>query len=117
MHIVYLGIVSRPEDIGKIGETSVAGNKMQYNLLKYLSQKEGITLDVVSYHPYKPFRRSKKLFVKTMKEFNVSKCFYGHLHSDSHREAIEGKIENIEFKLVSSDYMNFDLLFLNNFDN
>ena len=49
-------------------------------------------------------------FVKTIKEFNVSKCFYGHLHSDSHKEAIEGKIENIEFKLVSSDYINFDLL-------
>ena len=26
------------------------------------------------------------------------------------KEAIEGKIENIEFKLVSSDYINFDLL-------
>ena len=68
MHIVYFGIVSRLEDIGKIGETSIAGNKMQYNLLKNLSQKEDVSIDVVSFHPYKPFRKSKKLFVKATKE-------------------------------------------------
>ena len=27
--------------------------------------------------------------IKTMKDFNVSSCFYGHLHADSHKEAIE----------------------------
>ena len=68
MHLVYFGIISRPEDIGKIGETSVAGNKMQYNLLKYLCKEDGMQIDVVSYHPYKPFRESKKLFVKTTVE-------------------------------------------------
>ena len=49
-------------------------------------------------------------FVKTLKQYKVNKCFYGHLHADSHKEAIEGKIDNIEFKLVSSDYIDFDLL-------
>ena len=68
MHVIYFGIISRPEDIGKIGITSVAGNKMQYNLLKYLSRNEDLKIDVVSYHPHKPFRKSKKLFVKTEKE-------------------------------------------------
>ena len=68
MHIIYLGIISRPEDIGKIGEASVAGNKMQYNLLKYLSQYEDVTVDVVSFHPYRAPHRSKKLFVRTTKE-------------------------------------------------
>ncbi len=68
MHIIYLGIVSRPEDIGKIGEASVAGNKMQHNLLKHLSEHEDLKIDIVSFHPYKSFHRSKKLFVKTTKE-------------------------------------------------
>ena len=68
MHIIYLGIISRPEDIGKIGEASVAGNKMQYNLLKHLSSYEDLKIDIVSFHTYKPFRHSKKLFVKTTKE-------------------------------------------------
>ena len=68
MHIIYLGIISKPEDIGKIGEASVAGNKMQYNLLKYLSQYEDVKVDIVSFHPYRAPHRSKKLFVKTTKE-------------------------------------------------
>jgi len=75
---------------------------------KFGNDKEIIVL--MHYPPFIKENVEKIDFVKTMKEFNVSKCFYGHLHSDSHKEAIEGKIENIEFKLVSSDYMNFDLL-------
>ena len=49
-------------------------------------------------------------FIKTLKEYNVKKCYYGHLHAESHKDAVEGKIEGIDFKLVSSDYMNFDLV-------
>ena len=75
---------------------------------KYGEDKEIIVL--MHYPPFIKENVENIDFVKTMKEFNVSKCFYGHLHSDSHKEAIEGKIENIEFKLVSSDYTNFDLL-------
>ena len=75
---------------------------------KFGNDKEIIVL--IHYPPFIKENVEKIDFVKTMKEFNVSKCFYGHLHSDSHKEAIEGKIEDIEFKLISSDYMNFDLL-------
>ena len=45
-----------------------------------------------------------------MKKYDVKKCYYGHLHSDSHKEAIEGFLHGIDFKLISSDYLNFDLL-------
>ncbi len=68
MHIIYMGVISRPEDIGKIGEASVAGNKMQYNLLKYLSRYEDLQIDVVSFHPYKAFPRCKKLWIPKTKE-------------------------------------------------
>lgn len=49
-------------------------------------------------------------FIKVLKEYNVKKCFYGHLHADSHKEAIEGVVDDIEYKLVSSDYLDFELL-------
>ena len=75
---------------------------------KYGEEKEIIVL--MHYPPFIKENVENIDFVKIMKEFNVVKCFYGHLHSDSHKEAIEGKIEDIEFKLISSDYMNFDLL-------
>lgn len=47
-------------------------------------------------------------FVEIMKQYNVKRCYYGHLHSDSIKTAVEGTIQGIEFKLVSSDYLNFD---------
>ena len=49
-------------------------------------------------------------FIKLMKKYNIKRCYYGHLHGESHKEAIEGVIYGIEFKLVSSDYLNFDLI-------
>ena len=49
-------------------------------------------------------------FIKTLNKFNIKKCYYAHLHGESHREAIEGNINGIEFKLVSSDYLKFDLI-------
>ena len=48
-------------------------------------------------------------YVKIMKEFNVRTCLYGHLHGESHNEAFEGNYEGIDFKLVSSDYLDFKL--------
>ena len=45
-----------------------------------------------------------------MKEYQIKRCYYGHLHGKSHQDAIEGEYEGITFKLVSSDYLNFDLI-------
>lgn len=69
--------------------------------------------EIITFLHYPPFYKENIPeeidFIKTMKKYNVRKCYYGHLHSDSHKEAIEGKIEGIEFKLISSDYLKFDL--------
>ena len=32
-------------------------------------------------------------FLDIMKKYNIKKCYYGHLHGSSHKDAIEGKIE------------------------
>ena len=48
-------------------------------------------------------------FIELMKKYNVKKCFYGHLHSDSIKKAIEGNVQGIELKLVSADGLDFKL--------
>ena len=48
-------------------------------------------------------------FLNLLKQYNVSKCYYGHLHGTAHKEAIEDYINEIELKLISSDYLNFEL--------
>lgn len=46
-------------------------------------------------------------FIKLMKEYGVSACYYGHLHEKSFKNAVEGVFDGIKLKLVSSDYLNF----------
>lgn len=45
--------------------------------------------------------------IELMQAYGVRRCFYGHLHSDSHKLAIEGLYGGIEYKLVSADYTDF----------
>lgn len=45
--------------------------------------------------------------IDLMKEYNVQRCFYGHLHGHSHKKAIQGTVYGIEFRLISADYLNF----------
>ncbi len=54
--------------------------------------------------------KSELKFVEVMKKYKVQKCMYGHLHSHSHKDAIEGNIEGIEFSLISADYLDFKLM-------
>ena len=56
---------------------------------------------------YPPFESN---LIEIMKQYNVKTCIYGHLHGESHKKAICGKIDNIDFKLVSADYTEFDLI-------
>ncbi len=45
--------------------------------------------------------------LELLRRYGVGRCFYGHLHSDSHRLAVEGEHEGVTFSLVSADYVNF----------
>lgn len=40
-------------------------------------------------------------------KYGVELCCYGHLHGYSHKRAFEGNYNGTEYKLVSSDYINF----------
>ena len=40
-------------------------------------------------------------------KYDVRRCYYGHLHGASHGLAMEGLWDNVEYKLVSADRLNF----------
>ena len=73
--------------------------------------KYGNKSEIIAFIHYPPFSAPEECsFIEILKEYNIKKCFYAHLHGDSHKDAVEGIIDGIEFKLVSSDYLGFDLL-------
>ena len=88
---------------------------IQDGLKKYGENKE-----IIAFMHYPPVNKNSVLknekndFIKTFEKYNIHRCYYGHLHGQSHKEAIEGKIENIEYKLISADYLNFNLVKIEN---
>ena len=92
------------------------------NLRLELSIKDGIEKfgedkEFIAFIHYPPFYKepvSEDMdFIKTLNKYNIKKCYYAHLHGESHKEAIEGLVDGIEYKLVSSDFLNFDLIKIN----
>lgn len=82
---------------------------LEDGILRFGDDKEII---VFMHHPpfYKEEVPEEIDYIKLMKKYNVKRCYYGHLHSEAQKDAIEGNIDGIDFKLISSDHLNFDLL-------
>ena len=45
--------------------------------------------------------------LELLEKYEVRRCFYGHLHGGSHRLALEGLWDGVEYRLVAADYLNF----------
>lgn len=51
--------------------------------------------------------------IDLLHKYDVRRVFYGHLHGPSHKLAMEGLWDGIEYRMVSSDSMNFVPLRIN----
>ena len=50
-------------------------------------------------------------FTRLLEKYNnVKFCLYGHLHGKSHVNVLEGIRNNIDYRMVSCDYTNFQLI-------
>ena len=82
-------------------------------------EKYGENKEILVFMHYPPINSKELLgnqyleFYKTMREYNVKDCYYGHLHGNSHKEAIEGEVGGINFHLISADYLDFKLVKIN----
>ena len=82
---------------------------------KHAIENYGNEREIIVFMHYPPIVSEELLggkyleFYKTMKQYNVKECYYGHLHGNSHKDAIEGEVGGINFHLISADYLNFIL--------
>ena len=42
-----------------------------------------------------------------LKQYGVTRCYYGHLHADSIRLALEDDYQGVQYRLVSADHVDF----------
>jgi predicted phosphohydrolase len=45
--------------------------------------------------------------LELLQRYEVRRCFYGHLHGPSHKLAMEGLWDGVEYRLVAADFLNF----------
>ena len=78
---------------------------------KYSTEKE-----IIAFMHYPPLTQSNisnnelNEYIRIMKKHNIKKCYYGHLHGTSIKEAVEGEYFGIDFKLTSCDGLDFKLI-------
>ncbi len=78
-------------------------------------KKYGDDKEIIVFMHYPPISNTNKKseFLKILKQYDIKRCYYGHLHGNSHKDAINGDIGGINFSLISADYLNFKLLKIN----
>ena len=72
--------------------------------LKAAGEKEKL---VFLHYPPKYRGYNCEPIIDLLHRYGVRRCFYGHLHSDSHKLAVEGLWDGVEYKLVAADYTGF----------
>ena len=88
--------------------------RLELSIQDALKEKEDDD-EIIAFMHYPPILKSNvqknemNEFIKILKKYDIKKCYYGHLHSSSIKDAIEGVYFGIEFKLVSADGLNFKL--------
>lgn len=80
--------------------------------IKYGISKYGEDKEIICFLHYPPVTQKyvNTDYIELMKKYNIRRCFYGHLHANSIQDAVEGNVNGIELKLVSSDGLNFKLV-------
>ncbi|MBO6243524.1 MAG: metallophosphoesterase [Clostridia bacterium] len=84
--------------------------------IKLKEQEENKDKEVIVFMHYPPITNNQLInnelndFLRIMIKYNIKECYYGHLHSTSIKEAVEGEHFGIKLKLVSADGLNFKLL-------
>lgn len=99
----------------KLLKREVARLELSLEEASKLNENTNSEKEIIVFLHYPPITNSNIVnnemsnFIKVMKKYNVKRCYYGHLHSTSIREAVEGEYYGIQFKLVSADSLDFKL--------
>ena len=89
-------------------------NRLELSILDGI-EKFGNDKEIIVFMHYPPILKQNLQenemtdFMKMLKKYNVKRCYYGHLHSTSINDAVEGEVFGVNLKLVSADGLNFNL--------
>ncbi len=116
----------------KVGEIAIAGTRGWFfdaesenvdkvmarecaRLRRSIEDAKKIGGEIIVFLHYPPVSVSKvcEPIMNVLKENNIERCYYGHLHGGAINGAINDVYDGIKFQLVSADYLGFCPLFIN----
>lgn len=75
---------------------------------------EGLNIIVFLHYPPVYMNDRNDEIMSVLQKFGIKWCFYGHLHGYAHKNAVIGRREGIEFRMISSDFLHFSPLDISN---
>ena len=79
-------------------------------------QKGGTAEKIIAFMHYPPViatkdgQKQENTLFEVLKKYQIKNCYYGHLHAQAIRDAVQGNYKGINLKLVSADGLDFKLL-------
>ena len=79
-------------------------------------QKGGTAEKIIAFMHYPPVisikdeQKQENILFEILQKYQIKNCYYGHLHAQAIRDAVQGNYKGINLKLVSADGLDFKLL-------
>lgn len=94
-------------DVGEPHDEKVMNRELGRLRASLQAAPEGIErVAFLHYPPVYPNANAQQV-IDLLKEYNVKRCYYGHLHGNAIRFAVQGTVDGIEYRLISADALAF----------
>ena len=94
-------------DVGEPHDEKVMNREIGRLKMSLDAAEPGLEKLVFLHYPPVYTGTSAPEIVATLKEYGIKRCFYGHLHGNAIRYAVQGNVDGIQYKLVSADGLRF----------
>lgn len=94
-------------DVGEAHDEKVMNRELGRLRASLDAAQEGAErVAFLHYPPVYPNANAQQV-IDLLKEYNVKRCFYGHLHGNAIRFAVQGMVDGIKYRLISADALAF----------
>ena len=94
-------------DVGEPHDEKVMNREIGRLRMSLQAAEPGLEKLVFLHYPPVYTGTSAPEIVATLKAYGITRCYYGHLHGNAIRYAVQGDVDGIRYKLVSADGLRF----------
>ncbi len=94
-------------DVGEPHDEKVMNREIGRLKMSLEAAEPGLEKLVFLHYPPVYTGTSAPEIVATLKAYGIRTCYYGHLHGNAIRYAVQGDVDGIRYKLVSADGLRF----------